>query len=87
MESLEKRLEDILSPLSRRLASAHLDFTPTEIQIAGLILEGKTSKEIAETMHLAPETISNHRKHMRKKIGATNKKVNLRTALASLSRF
>jgi DNA-binding CsgD family transcriptional regulator len=36
-------------------------------------------------MNLSPETINNHRKHIRKKSGILNKKINLRTALLSLA--
>jgi len=81
---LETNLGNVISPFLHRLSVHHLNYTPTEIQVANLIKDGKTSKEIAEIMNLSPETVSNHRKHIRKKSGISNKKVNLRTALMSL---
>jgi PAS domain S-box-containing protein len=85
MNILETNLDNVISPFLHRLSAHHLRYTPTEIQVANMIKDGKTSKEIAEIMNLSPETISNHRKHIRKKSGISNKKVNLRTALLSLA--
>ncbi len=81
---LETNLSNVISPFLHRLTAHHLRYTPTEIQVANMIKDGRTSKEIAEIMNLSPETVSNHRKHIRKKSGISNKKVNLRTALLSL---
>jgi len=82
---LETNLNDLVSPFLRELSSKYLNFTPTEVQVANLIKSGKTTKEIAKIMNLSPETICNHRKHIRKKTGIRNKKVNLRTTLSSFS--
>lgn len=84
LEILAANLDNVVSPFAHQLSSRHLQLTPAEVQIANFIKEGKTSKEIAEIMNLSLETISNHRKHIRKKSGITNRKVNLRTALATL---
>ncbi|MFO7606534.1 MAG: response regulator [Desulfurivibrionaceae bacterium] len=84
---LEKNLNNIISPFLNRLSVKHLGYTPTEIQVANMIKDGMTSKDIAEIMNLSPETVNNHRKHIRKKSGISNKKVNLRTALLSLTDF
>ena len=82
---LETNLSNVISPFLHRLTAHHFRYTPTEIQVANMIKDGKTSKEVAEIMNLSPETVSNHRKHIRKKSGISNKKVNLRTALLSLA--
>jgi len=78
---LESNLNDIISPFSRRLSSRYLGLTPTEIQIANLIKEGKTTKWMAELMNLSDRTIEFHRDNIRKKLGIKNKKVNLSTHL------
>ncbi len=66
----------------------HLNFfalTPSEIQIADLIKQGKTSKEIASILNISPNAVAFHRGNLRKKLGLSNKKVNLRTYLHTFS--
>ncbi|MBC8433934.1 MAG: helix-turn-helix transcriptional regulator [Desulfobacterales bacterium] len=43
-------------------------FTPREIQAAGLVKEGKTTKEIAELLVSTTDVIDFHRKNLRKKL-------------------
>ncbi len=51
--------------------------TPTEIQVASLIRNGLSTKEIAITLNISADTVSTHRKHIRKKLGLDGKQVNL----------
>ncbi|HEA68646.1 MAG TPA: PAS domain S-box protein, partial [Desulfobacterales bacterium] len=83
-EILESNLKDIISPFSRRMTSTFLRLTPKELQIANLIKQGKTSKEIAGLMSISSRTVETHRKNLRDKIGIGNKKANLRTHLLSI---
>jgi PAS domain S-box-containing protein len=81
---IESNLKDMMSPFARSLTSKYLELTPTEIQVANLIKQGKTTKDIAELNNLSPRTIEFHRDNIRTKLGIKNKKVNLRTYLLSL---
>jgi len=81
---IESNLKDIASPFASKLSSEHLSLTPKELQVADLIKEGKTTKEIAEFMSLSPATVEIHRYHIREKLGLSRKKTNLRTYLSSL---
>lgn len=81
---IESNLKDMMSPFARSLTSKYLGLTPSEIQIANLIRQGKTTKDIAELRNLSPRTIEFHRDNIRTKLGIKNKKVNLRTHLLSL---
>ncbi len=81
---LEANLENIISPFTRKLSWKYLYLTPREIQVANLIREGKTTKEIAELMNVATSAVDTHRFHIRKKLGLNNKKLNLRSYLATL---
>ncbi|SPD73253.1 hypothetical protein PITCH_A1740062 [uncultured Desulfobacterium sp.] len=78
---LKSNLEDIISPFVREVTTKFLKFTPTEIKIANLVKQGKTTKEIAGVLNLSIETIEFHRKNIRKKLGIKNTKGNLRTHL------
>ncbi len=82
---LKSNVNDIISPLARRLSSKWLKLTPTEIQVANLIKQGKTTKEIAELMNLEPSTIYFHRDNIRIKVGIKKTGTNLRTYLLSIS--
>jgi DNA-binding CsgD family transcriptional regulator len=85
LEIVNHHLNDIISPLLHRLSAASIFLTPQEIQVAALIKDGKTSKEIAEILNVSDTTIHFHRKNLRMKFGLKNQKTNLRTHLMSLS--
>ena len=85
IEITESNLEDIVSPFAHKLSSRFLNLTPTEIRVAGLIRDGRTSKEIAEILCVAPRTVDFHRENIRRKLGLKSKKANLRSHLLSLS--
>jgi len=82
---IESDLNGIISPFTQKLSSKMLNLTPKEIEVANLIREGRTTKEIAEHMSVSKSAIDTHRDHIRKKLGLKNKKMNLRSYLQSLS--
>jgi PAS domain S-box-containing protein len=86
VQILESNLHDIISPFAQKLSLQFLHLTQKDIQIADLIKEGKTTKEIAQLMNLSKFAIDTHRAHLRSKLGLTNKKANLRTYLSSISK-
>ena len=81
LDMLESNLNDIISPFLRNLSTKYVNLTPTEIRVAYLIKEGRTTKEIAEVMALSPRTIETHRKKIRTKLGLDKSKENLRSHL------
>jgi DNA-binding NarL/FixJ family response regulator len=81
---LESNLTNIISSFTHRLSSRHLNLTPKELQVANLVKEGRTTKEIAEMMGICAGAVSLHRNHVRNKLGINSKKINLQSYLSSL---
>lgn len=81
IEIIANNLNTIISPFVSDLPSGHLHLTPTEIQVANMIKQGKSSKEIADLLNMSCRTVDTHRHNMRKKIGIGSKKTNLRSWL------
>jgi len=82
---IESGLNNLTSPFLRRLYSLEVLLTPQEIQIANLIKEGMTTKDIARLLNLSTVTINFHRRNLRDKLRLKNSGANLRTHLLSLS--
>ncbi len=85
LDILENNLRDIISSFGQKLSSKYFNLTSTELRIANLIKYGHTTKEISKLLNLSPRTIEFHRNNIRKKIGISNKRVNLKSYLLSLS--
>lgn len=84
IDILASNVNDIVSSFSRSLSAKYLNLTPAEIQIANLLKQSKTTKEIADMLYLSTRTVETHRKNIRKKLGLHNRKVNLRTHLLAV---
>ena len=82
---IETHLGDIISPFLSNLTSKYSNLTPREIQIANLIREGKTTKEIAQLLNSSTATIDFHRNNIRNKLGLKDKNTTLMAYLISLS--
>jgi DNA-binding CsgD family transcriptional regulator/GAF domain-containing protein len=82
---IQSNLEDIITPFLHQLSSKYSDLTPSEIRIAELVKEGKTTKEIAELLNSSTGTVDFHRNNLRKKLGLRNTKTNLRSFLLALT--
>jgi len=79
---METHFNEIMSPLMKTMQQSN--FTPTESQVASLIKDGKTTKEIAAIMGVATSSIDTHRKSIRRKLGLNNMKANLQSHLQSI---
>lgn len=85
LEILGHNLQEITAPFLHHLSVHFRQLTPMEIKIAQSIREGKTTKEIAESMHLSKRTIDAYRIKIRRKLGLSKKKANLRTSLQKIN--
>lgn len=84
IERIEFSLNDAVTPMARKLTSGVSALSPTALQVAMFIKEGKSTKEIAAIMNLSPKTIEFHREKIREKFGIKNKKANLRSLLKAM---
>jgi DNA-binding NarL/FixJ family response regulator len=80
---IENNIHKITSSFNKKLSSELLNLTPREIQVANLIRQGRSSKDIAELLNLTPGTIEFYRQNLRKKLGISGQKTNLRSYLLS----
>ncbi len=83
IDILTANLQELTSSFAHTASLKLNKLTPSELQIANLVKQGKATKEIAELMNLAPGTISIHRKSIRKKLGISQHKTNLQAYLSS----
>jgi DNA-binding CsgD family transcriptional regulator len=74
----------LTDPYTEKITSPVFSLSPTEVQVAQFIKDGKTNKEIAALMNLSKSTILTQRHHIRSKLGLKNQKKNLRTYMQSL---
>jgi len=84
LEILTTNLNEIVLPFAWILSTRRHNLTPTEMQVANLVRQGRTTPQIAELMGLSSCTIEAHRRNIRIKFDITNKKTNLRTYLLSI---
>lgn len=85
LKSIQSNLDEITSSFASNHKNYLSNLTPAQFQIANLIKQGQTTKEIATLLNLSPATIACHRQEIRKRLFLTNKKTNLQTALATTS--
>jgi len=84
-EIIETHLKEIISPLLQKFSHAGILLTPQEMQVASLVKDGRTSKEIADILNISEATVNFHRKNLRNKFGIKGKQANLRSYLLSIS--
>ena len=84
VDIIQANISNIVSPFLRQIPMKFFDLTPTEIQIADLVRKDKTTKEIAQILNASAKTIEAHRNRLRKKLGLTNQRIQLRDYLMTL---
>ncbi len=82
---IKANLEKITSTFSMKMSSKLSGMTPRELQVAELIKQGKSTKEMALLLGLSARTVEFYRDKLRVKLGLKKKKVNLRSHLSSMS--
>ncbi len=78
-------LEKITSTFSLTLSAKLGRLTPRELEVAELIKQGRSTKQIAAILDLSSRTVEFYRDKLRVKLGIKSKKANLRSFLSSLA--
>ena len=84
IQGIESNLLNISSSFLQKLKITHHRLTAREIEIAALVKEGKSTKEIADRVNISTRTVEFHRNRLREKLGLNKKKVNLRSHLLAM---
>jgi PAS domain S-box-containing protein len=85
LQDIESNLLDISSSFLQKLKTVHHKLSAREIEIAALVKEGKSTKEIAERVNISTKTVEFHRNRLREKLGLNKKKINLRAYLLTVN--
>jgi len=85
LKIIQSNLDEITSSFAHNHKDHFSKLTPAQIQIADLIKQGQTTKEIALLLNLSPSTIAFQRQEIRRRLSLTSKKINLQAALTANS--
>ena len=85
LDVLESFLKDLVSPFSNNLKAHYQKLTPSEIRVANLIRQGRSTKEVALILNTTERAIKHHRQGIRTKLGLAHNKINLSSFLATLT--
>ncbi len=80
----ENALKGLIAADPEHVVSSLRKLTPREVEIAGLVRNGMTTKEIGEYFHIAATTVERHRNNIRKKLGLAGGDMHLAVYLRSL---
>jgi PAS domain S-box-containing protein len=83
LEVIQQNIKEVTGSFSRYLIYKYSNLTPREIQIANLIKQGRTNKEIAKFLTISPSAVDFHRQNLRVKLNIKGKKISLRSILLS----
>jgi DNA-binding NarL/FixJ family response regulator len=81
IEAALTHLQHITSSFANKLSSPNMGLSGRELQIAGMINQGLNSKDIAHSLNMSSDTVSFHRRNIRRKLGITDTNTSLATHL------
>ena len=77
-------LEEITSSFASHLSSLLVALTPKELEVAGLVRDGKSTQEIADLLCISENSVTFHRRNIRAKLGLSGRRINLSSYLRQL---
>ncbi len=85
IDAMEQGLSQLTSSFGFKATSPLFKLSPKELEIAHLIRQGLTGKDIAKAINVSFKTIETHRFNIRKKLGLLNKGTNLTVYLQQMN--
>lgn len=82
---LKQNLKELTASFGYRVLDPGLNLTPREIGICNMIKSGLSSRKISELLNISRKTVDRHRDNIRKKLGISNRNINLRSYLQNQS--
>lgn len=84
LKVIDENLHSITASMSDQFTEAFDSLTPSEQEVAQMVMHGQTTKNIAHTLSRESSTIEFHRNNIRKKLGLHRSGKNLRSLLLSI---
>lgn len=84
IDIIQSNLSGLSKPLGQKFGSLERILTRTEMQVADLVRQAKTSQEIADLLRMSAPAVYFHRNNIRKKLGLRRTGTNLVSYLRSL---
>lgn len=84
LKIIRSNLDEIVAPFMKELSGRYFRLSPTEISIANLIKQGRSTMEIASHMNISKRNVEFYRDQIREKIGIKNTKANLKNVLKEM---
>ncbi len=77
IELLRNNLNNLTQSFGLKIGVNKLHLSPREIEICNLIKDGIKGKEISKILNISYASLETHRKNIRRKLGISNKEINL----------
>jgi PAS domain S-box-containing protein len=84
VDLLRHHVQGLTSSFGGKISEVGNNLTSREMEICNMIKGGLTNKDISRLLNISDQTVEGHRKKIRKKLGLTNKQINLTAYLRGL---
>jgi PAS domain S-box-containing protein len=84
VDLLRHHIQGLTSEFGGKMSEIGNNLTSREMEICNMIKGGLTNKDISRLLNISDQTVEGHRKKIRKKLGITNKQINLTAYLRGL---
>ncbi len=63
----------LVGPVDEEPRAPHPDLTPRQLEVLRLLEQGRSTKQIAQELHLSTDTVRNHVRHLLRALGASSR--------------